>query len=94
MDQVTQQNAAMVEETTAACHALNREGDSLEASLSSFNLGMPARTARAAQPIRPQASSHVSPATRRTIAAIKPMGRGGAAAKPAAQPEAEDWEEF
>lgn len=94
MDQVTQQNAAMVEETTAACHALNREGDSLEASLSSFNLGAPARTARAAQTLRPQAAVTISPATRKTIAAIKPLGRGGAAAKPAPQAEAEDWEEF
>ena len=94
MDQVTQQNAAMVEETTAACHALNREGDSLEASLSSFNLGAPARTARAAQLARPQMSTSVSPAVRKTIAAIKPVGRGGAAVKPAPQAEAEDWEEF
>ena len=94
MDQVTQQNAAMVEETTAACHALNREGDSLEASLSSFNLGTPARTARAAQASRPQVSTSVSPSIRKTIAAIKPVGRGGAAFKPAPQAEAEDWEEF
>ena len=94
MDQVTQQNAAMVEETTAACHALNREGDSLEASLSSFNLGAPARTARAAQASRPQVSTSVSPSVRKTIAAIKPVGRGGAAFKPAPQAEAEDWEEF
>ncbi|MCA3693501.1 methyl-accepting chemotaxis protein [Aquidulcibacter sp.] len=94
MDQVTQQNAAMVEETTAACHALNREGDSLEASLSSFNLGAPVKTARAAQAARPQVSANISPATRKTIAAIKPLGRGGAAAKPAPQAEADDWEEF
>ena len=39
MDQVTQQNAAMVEETTAASHALAQEAASLSRLMSSFNVG-------------------------------------------------------
>ena len=38
MDQVTQQNAAMVEQTTAASHGLAREADALTVSLSKFRL--------------------------------------------------------
>jgi methyl-accepting chemotaxis protein len=46
MDQLTQQNAAMVEEATAASHALSDEATSLEHLLSRFSLGAaPARTA-------------------------------------------------
>lgn len=94
MDQVTQQNAAMVEETTAACHALNREGDALEASLSSFNLGLSIQPARHIPTARPASSTPISASTRKTIAAIKPLGRGGAAPKPTAQADEDDWEEF
>jgi methyl-accepting chemotaxis protein len=39
MDQVTQQNAAMVEESTAASHALAGEADALMAMVSKFRVG-------------------------------------------------------
>lgn len=39
MDQATQKNAAMVEETTAASHGLAREAESLRQLLLQFNLG-------------------------------------------------------
>ncbi|MGE6786757.1 chemotaxis protein, partial [Ensifer adhaerens] len=39
MDQGTQQNAAMVEEQTAASHGLASEAASLNALLAQFNLG-------------------------------------------------------
>ena len=38
MDQVTQQNAAMVEETTAASHALAQETEILSQSVGRFHL--------------------------------------------------------
>lgn len=38
MDQVTQQNAAMVEETTAASHALHQQAESLSGSVERFRL--------------------------------------------------------
>jgi methyl-accepting chemotaxis protein len=39
MDQVTQQNAAMVEESTAASHALAREAQDLARLISRFKVG-------------------------------------------------------
>ena len=42
MDQVTQQNAAMVEQTTAASHSLSREAEALAQSVDRFNVGGPA----------------------------------------------------
>ncbi|MGV1872266.1 methyl-accepting chemotaxis protein [Agrobacterium rosae] len=41
MDQATQKNAAMVEETTAASHGLAREAESLRELLTQFNVGNP-----------------------------------------------------
>ena len=39
MDQVTQQNAAMVEETTAASHAVAQEAEQLSHLVGRFNVG-------------------------------------------------------
>jgi methyl-accepting chemotaxis protein len=39
LDHVTQQNAAMFEETTAASHALNQEAAALVATVENFKLG-------------------------------------------------------
>jgi len=39
MDQVTQQNAAMVEQTTAAAHSLSQESDELARLLGRFQTG-------------------------------------------------------
>ncbi|MGX5667016.1 methyl-accepting chemotaxis protein [Rhizobium daejeonense] len=41
MDQATQKNAAMVEETTAASHGLAREAESLHGLLGDFRIGRP-----------------------------------------------------
>jgi methyl-accepting chemotaxis protein len=54
MDQMTQQNAAMVEETTAASHKLARGADELAALVGRFELGESAR--KAARPA-PRASA-------------------------------------
>ena len=50
MDQVTQQNAAMVKETTAASHSLAREAETLTGMISRFRLSASddVETARAA----------------------------------------------
>ena len=47
MDQGTQQNAAMVEQQTAASHSLASEAESLNSLLRQFNLGAPAGQATA-----------------------------------------------
>jgi methyl-accepting chemotaxis protein len=81
MDQVTQRNAAMAEQSTAASHGLAREAETLTASLSKFRLGDAARQepGKAAAPVR----------RLQTIS----RGPGGSAAvrKPAAE---EAWEAF
>jgi methyl-accepting chemotaxis protein len=97
MDQVTQQNAAMVEETTAASHTLAHEADALEQSLANFNTGLvksPPPPRRHAAPKRPAPGAQTSSRPpNRPVAALRTTGRGGAAAKPASAPNA-DWEEF
>ena len=80
MDQVTQQNAAMVEEATAASHALTSEADTLARLISRFELGDKAQAPAQAQPRRP--STARSPQLRTTVA------RGGAAPAHAAQEDA------
>ncbi len=78
MDQVTQQNAAMVEQSTAASKNLAQETGELTRLIAQFSIGH-APAARAA------------PA--RTVTALKTVGTGGAARKAAPAAEA-SWEEF
>ena len=80
MDQVTQQNAAMVEEATAASHALTSEADTLARLISRFELGDKAQPQAAAPQHRPVAQM-------RTTAP-----RGGAA--PAFATHEDSWDEF
>jgi methyl-accepting chemotaxis protein len=90
MDQVTQKNAAMVEETTAAAHNLTSEAEELARLVGRFNMGGDSAPAERMAPRKPAAR----PA--RPVPALKTTGRGGAARKPepvAAAPDA-DWEEF
>ncbi len=88
MDQVTQQNAAMVEESTAASHALAQETGELGRLISAFRLGDAAEAPRRT-PV-PQAERRPSP---RPVAMLKTVGRGIAAAKVAANAY-QDWGEF
>ena len=82
MDQVTQQNAAMVEESTAASHSLAQEAAELGRLLSRFQIGKGAVT-----PLRaPQAAGSATVTAMRTIG-----GRGMSAAL---KPQADSWEEF
>ncbi len=92
MDQVTQQNAAMVEEATAASHSLAAEAEQLTQLVARFETGhVPAAAAPPARPARIEpAASHASA----TVAALKPVGRGGAARKPEPVAADDDWEEF
>jgi methyl-accepting chemotaxis protein len=53
MDQATQQNAAMVEESTAATHALANEAEELSRAIGRFKVGQPGRAdATAMTPVR------------------------------------------
>jgi len=104
MDQVTQQNAAMVEESTAASHSLAQEADVLAASVAHFKVRQTTQAvaqlrAPVSAPKAKPASVAAEPAPARkpqpvaeTVAALKTMGRGGAALKPEAIEDG--WEEF
>ena len=96
MDEVTQQNAALVEEAAAAAEALEEQAQNLSVSVATFKVdegsGSTAIARRAPAPAR-----HIAPA--RKLAALgKPgAGRGTAVAKPKAKPQQDDdgeWEEF
>ena len=83
MDQVTQQNAAMVEQSTAASRSLAHEANELGRLMALFRIqGAAVRQVQAPAP-RP------NPAPRTVL---KTSGRGGAALRPA--PQDEGWEEF
>ena len=89
MDKVTQQNAAMVEQSTAAAQTLSVETESLAETIARFKTTHSSVTAAASAPAR-KAARPSAPA--RPVAQMRATGAGGAARKPAA---AEDnWEEF
>jgi methyl-accepting chemotaxis protein len=82
MDRVTQQNAAMVEEATAASPNLKTETGELERLVSRFQTGEPAARLKRTQPGRhAPASNPVARAQARITAFARPGGRrsGGGA---------------
>ncbi|KAA0700034.1 methyl-accepting chemotaxis protein [Neorhizobium sp. P12A] len=93
MDQVTQQNAAMVEETTAASVALNDEAQTLKALVTRFRI-----SGQGAQPIA------ALRAAAQQMRAPTPVRRAAPAPAPARRPQPQvqgatalaqdDWEEF
>jgi methyl-accepting chemotaxis protein len=100
MDQGTQQNAAMVEQSTAASHSLAKEAASLNDLLSRFNLGQgdnrsASNGRRSHAPSAPMAAS---PASRQAPSPARALGNriatafGGGSSSAAAQ--AQSWEEF
>ncbi len=96
MDQTTQKNAAMVEETNAASHTLATEVSSLSGRLAQFRLSETAvagSTRAAAPPPAPRSSAPAAPAAPMPVRALKgkvaaAFGGGAAAAV------SNDWEEF
>jgi methyl-accepting chemotaxis protein len=94
MDQDTQKNAAMVEETTAASHSLRKEVEDLAETVLMFRVNPRFREADdSARGRRPRASSSSS----KTLPALKRVStRGGSAAVRArdVEPDAQGWEEF
>lgn len=85
MDNVTQQNAAMVEEATAAATRLEREADSMSDVVGQFRIG--ASPKRNAPPLRPAPGQAPAPLSSSFI----PRGRGRARHAVSAQPE---WADF
>jgi methyl-accepting chemotaxis protein len=91
MDNVTQQNAALVEEAAAAAEAMKEQTVQLAAAVSVFRLGSEAAHAVATRP-RPAAPARPS---RPALPAARPAAapRAAAPARPKASVDA-DWEEF
>jgi methyl-accepting chemotaxis protein len=89
MDQVTQQNAAMVEETTAATHKLSAEADGLLRLISRFKVSNTPLAAPVAVARREEHRPVASPA-RRAMGSVARAFGGNAAAATAEQ----SWEEF
>jgi methyl-accepting chemotaxis protein len=87
MDQTTQQNAAMVEETSAACHELLTQGRQLQNAASRFDVGQPAMVARA---VHAEPRRHAQPSPARPAAVQRPALRQSASAARAV----DNWEEF
>jgi methyl-accepting chemotaxis protein len=86
MDQVTQQNAAMVEQSTAASHGLAQEAQGLAESVSRFRVGGDEAQHGWAAERRPATPAHVArhrASSRAAVAALR---------KP--QTDAAGWEEF
>lgn len=86
MDQTTQQNAAMVEEATAASHTLANEAQTLRSVVSKFNLGQSGSSS--AQQLRSMAQAMQKP--RASAPAEPKRAASGGGAKPVAQ----EWAEF
>ncbi len=94
MDQVTQQNAAMVEQTTAASHSLAHETAELVALTGRFKIGnaAPVRAVSSVIPLRrPNKGAPGRPAK---APVLKVVAQRGEPARSAAPAKDEGWEEF
>lgn len=87
MDQATQQNAAMVEETTAASHALKREAEELDRLMRDFKMSH--STDQRMRTASPNASRIVAPTGRSTVGGSFTQQRALAV-----KPEPDEWAEF
>jgi methyl-accepting chemotaxis protein len=88
MDQVTQQNAAMVEESTAASHSLSQETEELSRQISTFRLGKP-MAVESSRPVSHKAAIRAPrPELKVAVASY------GSNAARAIAPAADDWQEF
>jgi methyl-accepting chemotaxis protein len=95
MDQVTQQNAAMVEETSASTHKLSSEAGGLADIIAQFRLGDDARgTWTAPAPAAAQHRPVASPARQLAGSVARAFGGSGRASAAAAVPKGDNWEEF
>ena len=93
LDQVTQQNAAMVEESTAASHALRQDAGELGQSLRRFRTSSASPLARNAGSTPPPAAETVS-AQQERVKAFATHGSAAVQVAPQEQPSDDDWLEF
>ena len=98
MDQVTQQNAAMVEQSTAASHGLAQEAEQLAQLTSRFDLGEGAHGTAAPSSVtslnRPVSKAAAVPKRAVALKVVSQGRAGSAVRKPAPAVDHEGWEEF
>jgi methyl-accepting chemotaxis protein len=94
IDQGTQQNAAMVEQSTAASHKLAGEAAALNALLAQFKLGREAPTSSLRAPAPQQQPTTGIRAIGQRVAVAFRSGSGAAAAQTVAPADEAGWEEF
>jgi methyl-accepting chemotaxis protein len=96
MDQVTQQNAAMVEETNAATQGLSGEAVKLEGLVRRFKTGDASHHRSASAPAAASASSKpaMSPARALGAKVASAFGLGGGGGAAATAKKEEQWDEF
>jgi methyl-accepting chemotaxis protein len=98
MDQVTQQNAAMVEEATAATRALTQECDGLVELMGQFRLSAAFAPRTSARPMERPVERPVERSLGRQTPAARPrpvsVAPAPAAQAPLARAAGQDWEEF
>ena len=106
LDQMTQQNAALVEESSAAALSMQEQARRLAEVVSVFKLGHETAYAKAAAPQRStnrampaiapvkQTAAPVSPAIKKAPAGPAPTALSAGKAKPAADSDDGDWETF
>jgi len=87
MDQVTQQNAAMVEQATAASHSLREETDALSSLIAQFHVGEAGRSSPSVRHDTPRANP--VKAIQQRVAAFAGGGRPSAQSAPEST-----WEDF
>jgi methyl-accepting chemotaxis protein len=96
MDRATQSNAAMVEESTAAIHALAKEADLMVSQMAKFELGH--ASGSAPRSAAPQPASHSAPKKRYgdTSSQVNALRSKVQAAKTPARATGthDDWQEF
>ncbi|MYM96604.1 methyl-accepting chemotaxis protein [Duganella vulcania] len=99
MDQTTQQNSALVEQTAAAAQTLREQADKLERVVSAFkiNASYAAQAAPAARPAPVRAAAPVVAALPKAAARPKPVAKPAAPAPKklkASTASNDEWEEF
>jgi methyl-accepting chemotaxis protein len=95
MDQVTQQNAAMVEETNAATQGLSGEAVKLESLVQRFKTGSANHHGSASTPVATSSTSKpaMSPARALGAKVASAFGLGGSGSAATSKKE-EQWDEF
>jgi methyl-accepting chemotaxis protein len=102
LDQVTQQNAAMFEQTTAASHSLTREAENLIVTTSRFSIGASQRENKARKLVNPSVQApetlkraDVPKPTAKPKVQVEPMKQVVNAPPQPSQPVIEEgWEDF